>query len=518
MVVKKKSAGLPIIAVLLSLLILAATAVLRLYSLDTMPFHHDESIHAVFSLQVTEGDPYRYDPVYHGPLLYYTVGCIFAVAGDSDTTARIYPAICGILLVGTMLLFRNRFGPAGMITGMALLCFSPTLVYFSRFLRNDVPVAFLSLVTLAAIIRYFEETNPRWLFLAGLSGALALTSKEVTYIIAFQWFVGLLVVLTARRFRGLKEISANLLRHQLHLCIAILIAAGVFFLFFTAFFEHPRGLYDGTIGWIKYWWSQHETARIPGPWYYHILRIGVYDPWVLLICPLVTVILMIRRRSGMMLFMATWAWSSLALYSYLQEKVPWLMVHIIVPMVLLFCIGFDDLWRRSGRWLKTAATVAVLLFLILSLRSTVNLCFRWPADPREMLVFTQTSDDVHEAVATIRQAREKWTGEEAFQIVVQDEVGWPFAWYLRDLPTHYSADIQELRAPVILLEAYKEDIAEPLITQGYKHRKFRLRVWWEPAFRGVTLWDIYRYWIYREPFSSTGSYDFLIMLSPEVQE
>src|SRR3990172_12538658 len=54
--------------------VFAVAVITRLYILGVRPYHHDESIHAFFSWKVTQDGvgAYAYDPVYHGPFLYYT--------------------------------------------------------------------------------------------------------------------------------------------------------------------------------------------------------------------------------------------------------------------------------------------------------------------------------------------------------------------------------------------------------------------------------------------------------------
>src|SRR6185295_9524655 len=47
-------------------------AVLRLYHLSLVPFHHDEGVNGNFLVRLVREHIYRYDPAnYHGPTLYY---------------------------------------------------------------------------------------------------------------------------------------------------------------------------------------------------------------------------------------------------------------------------------------------------------------------------------------------------------------------------------------------------------------------------------------------------------------
>ena len=74
--------------------------VLRQLRLGEAPFHPDEAIHAYFSYGFAG---YRFDPVYHGPLLYHLVALLFNFAGEYDYTARLVPALLGIGLVALIL-------------------------------------------------------------------------------------------------------------------------------------------------------------------------------------------------------------------------------------------------------------------------------------------------------------------------------------------------------------------------------------------------------------------------------
>src|SRR5262249_15005411 len=88
---------------------------LRTYHLRVRPYHHDESIHAFFSWRIIEnglGD-YKYDPVYHGPLLYYTSALMMWLFGDSDFTGRLSAVVFGLGVVGFAWPMRRYLGRWG---------------------------------------------------------------------------------------------------------------------------------------------------------------------------------------------------------------------------------------------------------------------------------------------------------------------------------------------------------------------------------------------------------------------
>ena len=65
-------------------LLVGLSLLLHLWQLDARSYHHDESIHAKLSWDLAEGRSYRYDPTYHGPLLYMTVAATYGLAGGES--------------------------------------------------------------------------------------------------------------------------------------------------------------------------------------------------------------------------------------------------------------------------------------------------------------------------------------------------------------------------------------------------------------------------------------------------
>ncbi len=154
---------------------------LRFWDLGARALHHDESIHAQWSWRLAQGD-YTHDPVFHGPLYYHAQGLMFLILGASDYTARVSAAIFGTAMVALPLLLRRQLGGAGTMAAVALIAFSPTLVYYSRFIREDIYMGFFSLLMIVALVRYLAEGRERWLVLFALALAGGMTTKEATFI------------------------------------------------------------------------------------------------------------------------------------------------------------------------------------------------------------------------------------------------------------------------------------------------------------------------------------------------
>ena len=195
---------------LLILLGIAAVAlVLRVIDLDARAMHHDESLHAKYAWDFAEGRGYTHNPLMHGPLLFHTVAGVFVVAGDSEVASRLPMALAGAVLVLVPLLLRRWLGEIGVIVAGALLAFSPVLLYYSRFSRNDVPAALFTLLLFAAIWRYRDDGRERWLLIAAASLALSFATKETAYLFSGLALLYINATLTSSLLRQMRGESAD---------------------------------------------------------------------------------------------------------------------------------------------------------------------------------------------------------------------------------------------------------------------------------------------------------------------
>ncbi len=174
-------------------------------------------------------------------------------------------------------------------------------------------------------------------------------------------------------------------------------------LFFTTFLTNTRnGLATGIVGSLGYWLAQQEVARGGQPWYYYIMigslyeflpitlaagafvvglrrlwRSSTWDPVrpVDLPSPVDEETTSVLRRNNrrLLLMLGLWwtvgAWLA---YSVAGEKMPWLMVHMALPMCLVGGWGFGRLvyaidWgkaRQTGALWLIAAPVALIFAII----------------------------------------------------------------------------------------------------------------------------------------------------------
>jgi uncharacterized protein (TIGR03663 family) len=163
-------------------------------------------------------------------------------------------------------------------------------------------------------------------------------------------------------------------------------------LLFTTFFTNLVGLGTGLFGSISYWLAQQEVERGGQPWFYYLLLLPMYEFVPLLFSLVATVYYLIRgvrprpqpvadkedpealvqaeqseasasdaRFVALLIF---WNLSTLFIYSWAGEKMPWLVVHPVLPMIILTGKFAGDIfegldWRAV--WKRGGALLALLL-------------------------------------------------------------------------------------------------------------------------------------------------------------
>lgn len=225
-------------------------------------------------------------------------------------------------------------------------------------------------------------------------------------------------------------------------------------------------------------------------------------------------------------FLWWWATGAIGAYSYVGEKVPWLLIYILLPLIVLagFEMGrslskdspwidtfyefrsadvrqllenWEQRWkRRAGRVL----TVLTVLLLAFAGWKAVRLSFMRPSDPLERLVFTQTTP-------TPAEVRERWLGvakiaNQTPKVTMFGEATWPMAWYVQGFPGHDFTKPPTAAAAsafdAIFLDTTELSYARDQLT-AFDVYKIPLRHWWVPK-PNPSLTEILEYFLTSQPY------------------
>ena len=94
------------------------------------------------------------------------------------------------------------------------------------------------------------------------------------------------------------------------------------------------GVGSGIWSSLGYWLVQQEEARGGQPWYYYLILINLYELLPILISIPAT-IFFLKRRDKFDIFLVYWSIATLLAYTIASEKMPWLLVNIILPVIIL---------------------------------------------------------------------------------------------------------------------------------------------------------------------------------------
>ena len=653
-------AWLPFIAVVL------LGAILRYWNLGAKPLHHDESLHAYFSLQLLHdlenwlgcyapgASCYTYNPLLHGPFQFHLIAFVYRVSqllgapdnGVNTTTVRIGAATLGSAIVFLPYFLRDFLGKVGAWLAAFLLAVSPSMVYFSRFAREDIYMAFFTLLMVVAAARYIRTRKMRWILIGAAAFSLSYATAEATFLtiaifgsfliglliweiglrirlnldepregkqpwylprtgapfllllyilvagiaakILFGWLEALSVYITDPKHttasnlfvENLKNITVDIIpwlgillgiyvlailwremngkmppegRRGLaaklnprvqrtldtiltmpwtHWFFAVLVAWAIFLDLFTVQFTNIRGgIGDGIWAGIYYWLQQQEVARGGQPWYYYLMLIPLYEQ-IGLVFGIVGGIRCLVRPTRFRLFLVYWTVGNLVIYSWAAEKMPWLMIFITMPMMLLAAIGLEPIvitvlnfvkqWfarttvqatehpvednntivpalpprplrKRVGVLAGTGAILgllAALLLLVPTLHNMYEVSYVEPADgPHDMMIYVQTTTDINIVMAKVNALDQKlYGGKHLLSIGLTNDATWPYAWYLRDYTNvcfNYPDGCPAIAKDIPVIITGGDDIGGYIASyqKGYAYQQYRMRTWWDEGYK-----------------------------------
>ena len=490
---------------------------LRVVDLTAKPFHHDESEHAWFTWLLVSGKGYHYDPVFHGPVQFYVMSLLYLLIGAGDLAARLAPALVGTIVAGLPYLLRRQLGRPAALAAAVVICISPSFLYFSRFVREDIYAACLTLALIIAVFRFLDR--PRRWHPAVILGLLATSfaTKETTYITVFIGGIFFVSVAVWEIRSGRVAREGSLIRAVREVGRDAWIwgaaaFAGVFTLLFTAFLTNPHGLQDGVVESIRYWLSQQPVNRGGQPWFYYLVVLPAYE-WPALFFAAIGVVTVVRRPTVLGVFLIWMFVANLVVFSWASERMPWLVLHILLTAVLLAGLGVQTAWNRRRSLAGKAGLAVGGLCVLFAAQSAIALAYIRPADPRELLVYTQTSNDVpkvvDQLVALSRNVSARTHRPPTIEVDSWGGTGWPWSWYLRDHPVSYP----DMSTPDFTPTGDAIVVADPdrprLVGRfgNYIGRRFRERVWWVPDWGGASFEDWARWFVLRRPWSPKGTLD-----------
>jgi len=307
-------------------------------------------------------------------------------------------------------------------------------------------------------------------------------------------------------------------------------------------YDSGQGLYAGVYDYVRYWLEMHKTPRIPGPPTYYLPRLGLYETLSLLTLGIATIVYLIggirdlsKKQERPWLF---WPWrffllyysfAALLIYSHLQEKVPWLLVHQALPMILLTGTFFGDVWERaSSKALRVIAGVFFVALAVWSLRGNIILNCYNNDNPKEIMVYTQTDRVVKYMLDEIKQTTYLAAQGTGMPIMVKGSAQWPFTWYYRHHGSNFKVYVSRPFAPVIITDESENLRMKAMLGKDYTVRTYEFRTHWTPNLhnppdglllpqnRHLFYKRLWEYAVYRRVWSPPGGFQINLYVKKDI--
>lgn len=428
--------------------------ILRLSALGGRVFHWDEGRVGYWILRYHETGVHTYRPIVHGPFIPIIDRWLFEIAPITDATARLPVALIGGLLPLAALLLRDRLRDIEVISLAVLLAVNPLMIYYSRFMRNDVLVAAFAFIALGAVIRGLDTGQLRYSFAAAAALALAFTTKENALLYPICYIGAAAIILDWRLMRAVarEESRIEILREwkkQIYTALTghgttartsfarvgcTLIGSVVLFVTVCAFFYAPRPdlwqafgnparlpdiLTAGTIGavekFIDTWATGGRQDHAYLPYLYDLVETLIYGAPALLSFGLLGIIAnryaaITDRRRSLITFGTYWAIASLLGYPLATDiQAPWVAVHVAVPLAIPAAVGLSvviesarDAIAKTNTDTVTAGLAVLVVLAAAGGVAGANATYfnSASADDKQILQWAQPENDIKSTMLT----------------------------------------------------------------------------------------------------------------------
>jgi uncharacterized protein (TIGR03663 family) len=431
--------------VLLALVAIAALALFaRLWALGWRVAHQDEARVAHWILHYMEVGTWEYRPIIHGPFLPHVNGVVFDLIGPSDFAMRLVVAVVGGLLPVTPWLFREHLSDAEMVGMGFFFAANPVLVYYSRFMRNDLLLAAFMFTALGLFVRAIDTGRKRYLFAGALPFGLAFTTKESALLYPICWLGALALILDGRlvlatertdttRFEVARTYARRTARTLWNYKFSVVAAFGQAFAVVVAFYAPKPDLYHAladpsrlpavlsaaTLGtWEKFtdlWTATDMHAHSYIAFLKHDLEV-LYVGAIALVVFAVFGFLHERyvREEPRPIVSFCFFWGAFAVFGFpavVDIAAAWTTINAIVPLALPAGVGLGFIYERgraavaSGN--KTGARAAAVVLLVTAAGTgavAYQTSYENPQGPENELVqYAQPAGHMQPTLAEIRE-------------------------------------------------------------------------------------------------------------------
>ncbi len=296
----------------------------------------------------------------------------------------------------------------------------------------------------------------------------------------------------------------------------VLVVLVAFSLFYTGNLLDIAGMKTAVVKALSHWYEMHRIQRIGGPYFYYLVIIALYElpvlvfgiigmfyfgcrgrkkeklliflliywvavdimyliaqsfPWagkflpttyvqssIIIFLPLLVLgmigVFYIRNR--FIAFLVFWALSNFFIYSYVQEKVPWLVLNPLLPLILIAAAYLGEVLPALN--IRSKGGAALVIFLVISgslfVHSSFLLNYEKYTDPAEPLIqASQAPQKFSQVINKVFEISSQYKNQSTEIQITDENLETQFLWYARHYPNiHWKVNLDaEFNAPLIVV-------------------------------------------------------------------
>ncbi|MCZ7372742.1 MAG: TIGR03663 family protein [Candidatus Methanoperedens sp.] len=395
------------------------------------------------------------------------------------------------------------------------------------------------------------------------------------YFIRERWYKGLL-----DRFKNRDRKLLIPIAEAIFLVLVVMI---VFSLFYTGKVLDLHGMADAVRKAITHWYEMHRIQRMGGPYFFYLLIFALYELpllvfgilgmfhygcegrkkekllavllmyWIivdimyliadnypsasrflptsyvqssmLIFLPLLALgmigILYIQNK--LHAFLIYWTLSNFFVYSYVQEKVPWLVLNPLLPLAIIAACYLGELLPRSN--FRSWIGAALILFLVVSMAffvysSVLFNYYRYTDAAEPLIQAAQPPQKYSIFLDKVKEISSQYQNQSTPIQLTDVNLETQFLWYMRHYPNikwKVSLDA-ELNAPLIVVHdsdgvETEADVVGRSLSRDYKRLNSSKMSWYWFKPSDITL----DYLLFRKMDREPGGYRFVLYYKPKIE-
>jgi uncharacterized protein (TIGR03663 family) len=300
----------------------------------------------------------------------------------------------------------------------------------------------------------------------------------------------------------------------------VLVVLVVFSLFYTGRLLDISGMKSAVYKALSHWYEMHRIQRMGGPYYYYMPLIALYElpvlvfgllgifyygfknccegrkkeklliilliywiivdmmylvaqsyPWAerylpttyiqsstIIFLPVLVlgIIAVFHIKNRFISFLVFWTFSNFFIYSYVQEKVPWLVLNPLLPLLLIAATYIGNILESLNVRSKSGAVLIV--FLVISsaffVHTSLLLNYKNYTDPAEPIIqASQAPQKFSEVLNKIHEISSQYRNESTDIQITDENLETQFLWYGRHYTNiHWKVNLDaRFDAPLIMV-------------------------------------------------------------------